>query len=517
MTPAHTTPIITDDLPALRADLTSAHYTVDGTTQALGELASNALHREQAVPAQRALANQTSACAYLIKLFILGEEITDHQATTAFPTLTIQGALNLNIIEPTPHGYRATAEIRPHALTDEDGQTDWWLASDLTELATGTTLNADHVLGAGGASLTLAHITARTPTQRVLDLGTGCGIQAIHASRHATHITATDISERALNYARFNAALNNITIDLRHGSLLEPVANEKFDLVVSNPPFVITPRTTHDDHMPQYEYRDAGHAGDNLIHELIANIATVLAPGGSVYMLGNWEIHNNEPWTTRINEWLNEAEHAHGPLDAWIIQRELLDPAQYAETWIRDGGTTPDRNPAEYAAAYNAWLDDFDTRNVTGIGFGMIYLRKPANGKHTLRRLEEITGTIQQPLGPVYAQALAAHDWHTALDDQQLAQQRLHCTPDVTDERYYTPGEENPNVIIIRQGSGFSRAIQASTPLAGLISASDGELSVGQIIGALATLLSVDHTELFDELLPDIRGLITDGILKREN
>src|SRR5206468_7044146 len=99
-----------------------------------------------------------------------------------------------------------------------------------------------HVLGVGGASLMLARCAFRRPVGRVLDLGTGCGVQALHAARHAGSVTATDVSARALAFAAFTLALNGVRAQLRQGDLLEPVRGEVFDQVVSNPPFVITPR-----------------------------------------------------------------------------------------------------------------------------------------------------------------------------------------------------------------------------------------------------------------------------------
>ena len=514
METAHPTPVITDRLDHLVADLTAAHYTVDGTSELLGDVANDALHREQPLPAARRLAGKTEPAALLLRLFVLGHTLTANELASALPTLTINGAITANLVRECDGGYKAITEIRPHSFADARGEMNWWLASDLGEVATGGALGADHVLGAGGASLTLAQITSRTEVGRVLDLGTGCGIQALHASRHATEVVATDISERALEYARFNAALNCVSFDLRAGSMLEPVTGEQFDLVVSNPPFVITPRTSTGDVLPQYEYRDGGRAGDDLVHDLIVNVGAVLAPGGTAQMLGNWEIRGDADWTVRVNEWLNEADATHGPLDAWVIQRELLDPAQYAETWIRDGGTTQDRDPDAYAATYSAWLDDFASRDVNGIGFGMILLRKPREGQSaTIRRLEEITGTIQQPLGDAFAAVLAAHDWQSGLSEAALCEQRLVVAPDVTDERYFTPGSDDPSVIIVRQGGGFARAVRADTALAGLVGACDGELSVGQIIGAIATLFEVEASELAAQLVPQVRGLITDGLL----
>src|SRR5690606_15502302 len=104
-------------------------------------------------------------------------------------------------------------------------------------------------------------ITWRAPRERVLDLGTGCGVQALHASQHSTTVVATDISTRALEFARFNTALAEVSVDLRHGSLFEPVAAEHFDLVVSNPPFVITPAAAYHAGLPVMAYRDGQRHG----------------------------------------------------------------------------------------------------------------------------------------------------------------------------------------------------------------------------------------------------------------
>ncbi|SDB95646.1 Methyltransferase small domain-containing protein [Sanguibacter gelidistatuariae] len=515
-------------LPLLRDDLAAASYTVDGVEDFLGPLAAAALHREQAVPALRVAraalggatetaSGQTEASreprAVLTALFLLGLEVTRADVDAALPTVGTDGATRLGLVVAAGtgpgDGVRALLDLRPYDAADATGPVSWWLASDLGELATGRRLAGDHVLGAGGASITLAQVTMRTPVGRVLDLGTGCGIQALHASRHAGAVVATDISRRALRFAEFNAALDQVHLDLREGSMLEPVAGELFDLVVSNPPFVITPRAAGTGTIPDYEYRDGGRAGDDLVRDLIQGVGDVLAPGGVAQLLGNWEHRRGEGWTERVGGWLDEAG-----LDGWVIQREVLDPAEYAETWIRDGGTTPEREPAEWAASYEAWLDDFATRDVEAVGFGIVTLRKPVAPSGTsLRRLEEHTGSVRQPLGGHLAASLAAHDWLEATDDAALAAARLTVAPDVSEERYLTPGAGDPNVVIIRQGDGLGRGIQASAGLAALVGASDGELSVGQLTAAIASLFEVPAGELAGELLPAVRGLVRDGFL----
>ncbi|WP_449385803.1 DUF7059 domain-containing protein [Cellulomonas soli] len=517
-TPQADTPV-TDPaaLAALAADLRTIGYTVEGVEGVLGPVAAAALHREEPLPARRATAALHAGApgervATLIRTFLLGGSARRADVDQALPTLRTDGAVRLGLLaaagaEPDDQ-VRARVDLRPYAAVDGAGALDWWVASDLGELATGGALRTDHVLGVGGASTTLAQVTVRDPRERVLDLGTGCGIQALHASRHAASVVGTDISARALAFARFNAALAGLDdnrFTLRLGSMLEPVAGEQFDLVVSNPPFVITPRV---EGVPAYEYRDGGRSGDAIVRELVEGVGVVLAPGGVAQLLGNWEVRRGEDWSERIGAWVEASG-----LDAWVVQRELQDPAQYAETWIRDGGTTPDRDRSAWDARYGAWLDDFASRDVEAIGFGVVTLRRPLTGTPTLRRLEEVTGSVRQPLGPVVSAVLAAHDALESLDGDALAATHLTVAPDVTEERYLTPGAADPQVVLLRQGGGFGRAVQAGTALAGFVGACDGELTAGQIIGALGALLGVPAADIAADVLPDVRGLVRDGLL----
>ncbi|WP_402462671.1 DUF7059 domain-containing protein [Isoptericola aurantiacus] len=505
---------------ALRSALSAAGYTVDGVSDLLGDVASAALLREQTVPVRRAVAaHGHDARATLTGLFLLGDTVSRGALDAALPGIGTAGASALGLVDAAGADdgdeVRAVVDLRPYAATDAGGPVEWWVASDLGEVATGRRLANDHVLGAGGASTTLAQITVRPQVGRVLDLGTGCGIQALHAARHADAVVGTDVSRRALEFARFNAALNapDADVDLRYGSLLEPVSDDRFDLVVSNPPFVITPRTgapgaAVTEALGAFEYRDGGRAGDDLVRDLITGVGAVLAPGGVAQLLGNWEHRRGEAWTERVGAWLDASG-----LDGWVIERELLDPAEYAETWIRDGGTTAEREPEAWGSAYGAWLDDFASRDVEAIGFGIVTLRRPVTGSATLRRLEEHHGSLRQPLGTHLAASLAAHDWLAARTDGALAAERLVAAADVTEERYLTPGAADPNVVIVRQGDGLGRGIQASTGLAAFVGACDGELTAGQIVGALGALLAVPAEDLAAELLPAVRGLVRDGFL----
>ena len=366
----------------------------------------------------------------------------------------------LGLVETDGDQVRARVDLRPYTAVDGGGEVDWWIASDLGELATGQALRTDHVLGVGGASTTLAQVTVRDDREHVLDLGTGCGIQALHASRHSRRVVGTDISRRALAFARFNAALAGVTLDLREGSMLEPVADERFDLVVSNPPFVITPRTPG---MPSYEYRDGGRSGDAIVRELVEGVGAVLAPGrrgAAAGQLGGAPrravARARRVLARRLRAGrLGGAARAAGPR---AVRRDV-DPRRRHDPRPRPGRVGASGTGSGWTTSRRG--------TSRAIGFGVVTLRKPL-GAPTLRRLEEVTGTVRQPLGPAIAASLAAHDWLATIDDD-LADQRLVVAPDVTEERYLTPGDPDPQVVLLRQGGGFGRAVQAGTALAGFV------------------------------------------------
>jgi methylase of polypeptide subunit release factors len=501
-------------LEALANDLSAAGFTVDGVEQALGPMAQAAMHREQVVPARLALRGRDEPVAVLTRLLVLGEPVRTRDLDAALPTLRAEGAVRVGLAQAAGRApddeLRPLLDLRPYAADDNH----WWLASDLSELVTGGPLREDHVLGIGGASTTLARWTPRRPVHRALDVGTGCGVQAVHAASHADDVVATDLSARCLAFAGFNAGLNAAlpggpfagrSLDLRMGNLLEPVAGERFDLVVSNPPYVITPRVAG---VPTYEYRDGGWTGDEVVRRLVSGLGDVLAPGGVAQLLGNWEHHAGEGWRDRVASWLP------ADLDAWVVQRELQDPAEYAETWARDGGHRP-YEPA-YDALVEAWLHDFAARGVAAVGFGVLTLRRPLQaGRLPLRRLEELPGPVGRGgvVGPVVADVLAAEDWLAGTSDADLLAAHLVVAPDVTEERHGRPGATDPKAVLLRQGGGLHRAVRADTALAGLVGACDGELAVGQIVGALGALLDEPVDVLRARLLPAVRTLVADGLL----
>ncbi|MXN61907.1 methyltransferase [Bacillus sp. BGMRC0062] len=548
---------------ALRADLAAAGFTVDRVTDLVGPEAMSAWSRDQAVPARRALrerGSQDPALSALTAFFLLGDPVQPAALDAALPTVGAAGLVRLGLVEgtsePTSTGggtsadsgagtdplLSAAMDLRPYAT---DSSEELWVASDLGAFQRPGVLRHDHVLGIGGASTTLVQSTPRRPVATALDLGTGCGIQTFHLLAHAEHVTATDISERALATTRFNLVLNapalgldperlEDRVRLELGSMLEPVAGQHFDMVVSNPPFVITPRTPKETDTERFTYRDGGLPGDRIVRDLLAELPSVLAPGGTAHLLANWEIPHDPQdapettWSRGPASWIPEGT------GAWLIQRELQDPCEYAETWLQDA--SQQRDPQAFDRAYAAYLDDFASRDVASIGFGMVWLQRPEDTERTAsgtvepgraassslpRIFETVPHPIQQPIAP----ALAA-EWERtvrlgreAADAQSGAagqpawlERRLTVAPDVTEERHGTPGAEDPSLILLRQGAGLRRTVILSSEAAGFAGVCDGELSAQQILTALGVLLGWEEGPS-EQLVAEIAGLIAHGFL----
>ncbi|GLI28236.1 methyltransferase [Agromyces rhizosphaerae] len=489
---------------ALAADLSAARYTVAGLDGLWGDEAEAALHRGDAVPAARLLERMPAGADPRVTLalcFVLGLGADRDDLARALPTAGLDGAVALGLVDVDGARVRARVDLRPYAFADRVGEANWWIASDPGEVATGAPLAEDHVLGVGGASSTLAALQWQEPVDSVLDLGTGCGIQAMHASRHADRVVATDISARALRFAELNAALNGVTgIEFRLGSLFDPVAGERFDRIVSNPPFVITPRR---DDVPAYEYRDGGMVGDALVAQVLAGLADHLEPGGSAQLLADWEYRGAD------GDGLERASDWFGPdLEYWLIERDRVDPIEYAETWVRDGGTRP--GTPEYGAMVRAWLDDFEARGVDAVGFGYVVARRPADGVVRLRRTEQQHGPLGSGApGPHLEACVGAFD--RIVDD--VAAARPVVAGDVTEQRHHWPGSADPTAITLSQGGGFARTVDAGTALAALVGACDGTLTVAAIAGAIAGLLDADEAALTEELEDDVVELALCGML----
>lgn len=460
----------------LRHHLLETGYSIDGVRERLGDTAASALAREELTPALRATADG-DPLGTLIRLWWLGVPVP---AKGLAPEVLESGLVTADGDQVT-----ATVHLQPW-------ETGGYLVSDRKVRPGDPALRPDHVVGAGGASANLAQLVTRRPAGRALDLGTGCGVQVLHLAGRADEIVATDLNPRALELARLSWELSGVAgVEARAGSMFEPVEGERFDLVVSNPPFVLAPAREG-----RLTYRESGREGDDFCRDLVRGTPRHLNPGGQAHFLANWLHVEGEDWRERVGGWLRETG-----CDAWVVQRDVQDPAEYVELWLKDAA---EQGTPAYAEHYDRWLSWFDERRVEGVGFGWITMRNSGTLDPVVR-VEHLAHQVSLPVGD-YVDAVI--DAVTAAHRAQALDTALLRTADgLLDERIGLPGAEDPIRIVLRQTKGLRRSREVGTVEAALAGVCDGELALGPLLNVIAELVG-------DGEIPDadaVRPLIAEG------
>ncbi len=503
-------------LDLLREDLLASNYHVDSVRARLGTEVDEARARGVLTPARRVLRGQhPDPLTTLISIFLLGEALDDAVVDAALPRLGVRGALSLGLVTVDNGLAQAALALNPVEIADAQVSLPlhWWIISDLDDALRRGPARPDHVMGVGGATRSLIAQAPPGVVRNALDLGTGCGIVAMHLALRGP-VVATDISQRALDFARANARLNQVTgVEFRHGDLYAPVYGERFDLILSNPPFVVTPRDTAH---PHYEYRDAGQLGDALAERVVLHAPQHLNDGGTVLCLANWEYPWGGDGLARVTEWITAADQALGAgtsLAAWVIERDRVSPLRYAETWARDGGARA--GDPEFDRMLESWLDDFAARRVFSLGLGSIRIRRidAALEHQTLVHAEHAEGAYSAHAGRDLAAAFESALCVERLSDRAVLDERWLRDPEVIEERTYAPGEEAPSAITLCGRRGVSRRVVADPVLAAAVGACDGDLSLQQIADALAVLLEVDPATAAEALVSGVRELVWFGML----
>jgi hypothetical protein len=487
----------------LRGRFLHLDFTTGGVRALLGDEAHSALSRGEPEAPTRATRG-AGELGTLVRLFLLGG---------TEPESDVEGALGkvdryvaAGLLSRADDGLRAALDLRPYGEggdANELADADWYVLSDLDTPA--SRQDRDHVTGVGGASLTLAASMVRRPVLGTLDLGTGCGVQTLHASRFSTALVATDVADRALAMARSTFALSDVhTAELLKGPWLEPVSDREFDNIVSNPPFVPGPPRV------DYVYRDSGRAGDEALAALLADLPGRLMPGGVAQLLGSWLHVRGEDWPDRVAGWIPKG------CDAWILQREVTDPAMHVGVWQRDAGLDLSSPDARAQAA--AWLDWMEGERVEGVGFGFLLLRKRKDGREGTVVVEDLPGD-HSGLGEEMTGWLDRVDWlHEHTSDEALLGTRLNLAPTAVLEQYSVPASGDDrgwadagSAVVRADGPRWRHEVDA--PAAALLAGCRGELPLEELL----TLLSFAHDRPIDELvratLPAVREFVRHGVL----
>lgn len=460
------------DIDRLRDHLDSTGYTPEGVSARVGASAVAASARGD----HRATLAATEALDpldVLIRLFTVGVSVPVDVHRSVRPLLDAEGrpAVSLAFYE----GFRVLSDL---------------------PAAPGRDLDEEHVLGVGGASATLAASTLREPVGSALDVGTGCGVQALRLAGHARHVTATDLSSRALDYAAMNARLNGQEWELLRGDMLEPVAGRRFDLVVSNPPFVVGAGES------AFTYRDSGRAGDGVCAELAASAPALLKPGGTMQFLANWLHVRGQDWRERVSGWF-----AGTGCDLWVVQREVTDPLDYVRVWQRDASVhDPD--------ALAAWLAWFEANDVEAVGFGMVTARLSGRAEPFVE-CDDVRHAVDGPWSDRVAEQLGRYAYLADLDAAGLLDSRLRLAPGVELRQDATLGDEGWEVgrQLLAQTTGMRHVEEIDPLLVSFLGGCTGEAPVRMLVKLLASAHEAPEPLLAASLSPVIRHFIQRGFL----
>src|SRR5579872_7099360 len=329
-------------------------YEADTISDLIGD---DVAEREEVVVAERRLSE--SALESMIRLLYLELPV----AEAKFESGVAESLLTLGLASRSGGTLQPQARIVP---VDET-----LLASD------GFTRDADdppdYVATYTPTARTCDLLTPRPRVKRALDVGTGSGIHALLAGRHATHVVAIDVNPRALAYTELNAALNGLdNVECRNGSFFDPVEGETFGLITCNAPFVVSPEQ-------RWAYRDSGFRGDDVTAHVVREAASHLTKGGYATLLGSWLIVDEDRPEERPAEWVKKTG-----CDAWILTSIESDPLEHAASWnssfFADAGT--------YTEALERWTRYIGELGALGVGEGAILLHK-REGRTSLR-IDEI-------------------------------------------------------------------------------------------------------------------------------
>jgi hypothetical protein len=239
----------------------------------------------------------------LIKLFVLDQWV-EESAVLALAPLDLSDVRMMGLVEEGPQGVRARVRLSSYC--------DLILAHDRYDEQSAR-LSEDHVLDVNPTTITLASLMVRRPARSALDLGTGCGVLALLAARHSERVVGIDLNARALNLAAFNSLLNGVEPWNGARAAFEPVAGSCFDLVVCNPPYVISPGA--------YVFRDSGRKGDALF--VRSHPPHARLPRGRQVRLdpGNWARAPGEDGQRR------PLAGRRSSCDSWLLHSNTQDPA----------------------------------------------------------------------------------------------------------------------------------------------------------------------------------------------
>lgn len=483
------TPLSPEDSRRLRAFFEEAGYTEPSLRKQLGaaELPSRQLRN------QSRLLDRTSASTplnTLLRWFWLALPQRRTDAADRLPGEFLSLLLQSGLLQ------EQDGQLIPHAMLLSFD--NFLVASDHASAIDNK--QAEMVLWPNPTSKFLARFAVRRHSRATLDLGTGSGILSLCAAPYSDHLVATDLTQRSIEFARFNARLNNVeNIEFLTGDCFAPVTGRRFDLILSNPPFFITPQT-------DYIFCDNPMDLDGLCRRLVKEAPAYLNEGGFMQMLCEWAQVKGQPWEERVAEWLQNTG-----CDAWVMKGLTQDPEEYAQHRIRE--TSQDSSTD--AASYAGYMQYYRHRGVEAIHDGLVVMRR-REGRNWVRIEEVPTTPNKGDLGAMILSTFAAQDLLQQHEtDQDLLPLRPKLAPAVRLEQICQQheGQWHAESLTLRLTSGFPFHMDLQPIVAEFLVSCDGTRTAAEAIQGFAARVNAPIEKVQTECLAMIRKLIGRGFM----
>jgi len=476
------------EIEAFRQVLETHGYAEKGLRQLLGK-DLHQLHVGVDLPLYERRVARPCPLATLTKLFLLHVWVDEWEARSAFVPLSLETVAWLGLVEIGTNGVRGTV-----TLSVGDGLV---FAHDVAR-SDGAALASDCVLGLNPAAMTMARLTVRRRVRRALDVGTGCGVQALLAARHAERVVAVDTNPRALMFTEFNARLNRTAnVECRRGSLFEPVSGERFDLIVCNPPYVISPES-------QYEYRDSGLPGDQICEQVVLAAPEHLTEGGFACVLCNWAQGKTEDWLVRPRSWLAE-----NGCDGLVFRGATQDPLSYASNWTRT------RDGLAYGRALDSWLEYYRDLGIESLSSGAVVMRRRSGGQNWLRA-EELPSSLSGSCSDHLLRLVAAEDFLAeASEPMEILGHAFVLFDDhrLTQTSAKREGGFAVQTMELQMNGGLRFHGTVDPYTLHLLTRCDGNRPLAEVVKELHQARGGDRSELEEEVSAIVRRLIAAGFL----
>jgi len=489
---AREVPLITDSACYRRIldVLARANYTDKGVSAALG-IENLAKLRERRLPALLRRTGGGTQLENLIRLFVLGQPIDLAAARRAVAPMSLEEWSEMRLVDVSGASVTGCLQLRCY-----DGLV---FAYDFPRRGV-SGIPQDYVMGVSLSSVVLAGMTVRRKSESTLDLGSGCGIQAILAAAHSDRVVGVDCNRRAVDLARFNAKLNGIgSIDFRKGDMFEPVQNETFDLIVSNPPFIISPENRH-------FFLNSGLEGDEICRQIVQQAPRFLKDGGYCILNANWAVIEQQDWRARLANWFEGSG-----CDGLVLLQDTLDLGDYAASLIQ----LENHEEAEYLRLFDKWMDYYARHKIVGIGQGVMVMRRAA-GHRNCFAVESLPPSISYPAGEDVAQQVELRTFlHSLRGEEDFLHVHLKLAPNVRLEQICEPtdGAWRPISGCVRRVGGLEYCGTLDGPSAAALARWDEKRPLKDYLSELATALRVDPSNLLPTALPIIRRLVEQGFL----